>query len=121
MITVPSQEIAAFLGNHLDHVLQQAGLDFVQSVAAQRHFKAACSLMDVLNSVQSVQRQLQVVLQERHANSNPDRGDPMSEVRTYINFHLSAAEIQTDRQTDKQIVRHERTNYNDDTTFFQIL
>ncbi|KAF9135125.1 hypothetical protein BG015_003324 [Linnemannia schmuckeri] len=81
MITVPSQEIAAFLGNHLDHVLQQAGLDFVQSVAAQRHFKAACSLMDVLNSVQSVQRQLQVVLQERYASNNPDRGDPTSEPR----------------------------------------
>ncbi|KAF9131188.1 hypothetical protein BGX30_013201 [Mortierella sp. GBA39] len=81
MITVPSQEIAAFLGNHLDHVLQQAGLDFVQSVAAQRHFKAACSLMDVLNSVQSVQRQLQVVLQERHVNNNPDRGDLTSEPR----------------------------------------
>ncbi|KAG0053151.1 hypothetical protein BGZ89_003004 [Linnemannia elongata] len=81
MITVPSQEIAAFLGNHLDHVLQQAGLDFVQSVAAQRHFKAACSLMDVLNSVQSVQRQLQVVLQERHANNNSGQGDPTSEPR----------------------------------------
>ncbi|KAG0277156.1 hypothetical protein BGZ96_002999 [Linnemannia gamsii] len=81
MITVPSQEIAAFLGTHLDHVLQQAGLDFVQSVAAQRHFKAACSLMDVLNSVQSVQRQLQVVLQERHVSNNPGRGDPASEPR----------------------------------------
>ncbi|KAF9104008.1 hypothetical protein BGX29_002584 [Mortierella sp. GBA35] len=80
MITVPSQEIAAFLGNHLDHVLQQAGLDFVQTVAAHRHFKAACSLMDVLNSVQSVQRQLQVVLQGRHVN-NSARGDPVSEPR----------------------------------------
>ncbi|KAF9912718.1 hypothetical protein EC991_009454 [Linnemannia zychae] len=82
MITVPSQEIAAFLGNHLDHVLQQAGLDFVQSVAAsrQRHFKAACSLMDVLNSVQSVQRQLDSVLQERHINY-PGQGDPASEPR----------------------------------------
>ncbi|KAF9135651.1 hypothetical protein BGW39_001531 [Mortierella sp. 14UC] len=82
MITVPSQEIAAFLGNHLDHVLQQAGLDFVQAVAAtqQRHFKAACSLMDVLNSVQSVQRQLELVLQERHIN-HPGRGDPASEPR----------------------------------------
>ncbi|KAK3839913.1 MAG: hypothetical protein J3R72DRAFT_172908 [Linnemannia gamsii] len=82
MITVPSQEIAAFLGNHLDHVLQQAGLDFVQSVAApqQRHFKAACSLMDVLNSVQSVQRQLEAVLQERHKH-HPGLGDPTSEPR----------------------------------------
>lgn len=116
MITVPSQEIAAFLGNHLDHVLQQAGLDFVQSVAAQRHFKAACSLMDVLNSVQSVQRQLQVVLQERHANNNSGQGDPTSEVRTFIIVHFNAAEY---RHTDKQKVKHGRTHY-DDTTFFQI-
>ncbi|KAF9924185.1 hypothetical protein FBU30_005803 [Linnemannia zychae] len=80
MITVPSQEIAAFLGNHLDHVLQQASLDFAQSVAAQRHFKAACSLMDVLNSVQSVQHQIQLVLQEKQT-TNPEQDDLGSEPR----------------------------------------
>ncbi|KAF9359921.1 hypothetical protein BGX34_008067 [Mortierella sp. NVP85] len=72
MITVPPQELAIFLGNHLEQVLQRTGRDFVQSVAANRQFRAGCALMDVLNDVESVQGRIQAFLQERR-NSNGDQ------------------------------------------------
>ncbi|KAF9434329.1 hypothetical protein BGZ76_008202 [Entomortierella beljakovae] len=65
MITLPPQEIAAFLGNHLDHVLQQTESDFGQSLATNRQFKAGCALMDVLNSVESVQERIREFLHDR--------------------------------------------------------
>ncbi|KAI8356493.1 hypothetical protein B0O80DRAFT_497195 [Mortierella sp. GBAus27b] len=74
MITVPPQELAVFLGNHLDHVLQQTGLEFDQSVAANRQFRAGCALMDVLNAVESVQGRIRAFLQERRGN-NGNQGD----------------------------------------------
>ncbi|KAF9166292.1 hypothetical protein BGX21_000653 [Mortierella sp. AD011] len=64
MITVPSQEIAAFLGNHLDHVLQRTGSNFLTSVAADREFRAGCAIMDVLNAVESVQSILRGLLEK---------------------------------------------------------
>jgi len=72
MITVPPQELAIFLGNHLEQVLQRTGRDFVQSVAANRQFRAGCALMDVLNDVESVQGRIRAYLQERR-NSNGDQ------------------------------------------------
>ncbi|KAG0291761.1 hypothetical protein BGZ98_002882 [Dissophora globulifera] len=75
MITVPPKEIAAFLGSHLDHVLQQTGIEFGQTVAANRQFKAGCALMDVLNAVESVQEQIRAFLQERRTNPTSNRGD----------------------------------------------
>ncbi|KAF9899779.1 hypothetical protein EC991_008332 [Linnemannia zychae] len=64
MITVPTQEIAAFLGNHLDHVLQRTGNNFLTSVAADREFRAGCAIMDVLNAVESVQSSLRLLLEK---------------------------------------------------------
>ncbi|KAI7827596.1 hypothetical protein BC939DRAFT_444725, partial [Gamsiella multidivaricata] len=79
MITVPSQEIAVFLGNHLDQVLQQTAVDFVQSVAANRQFRAGCTLMDILNGVESVNERIRVVLQEQ-SRGKPSRGGHASEM-----------------------------------------
>jgi len=62
MITVPSQEIAAFLGNHLDHALHRTGTNFLSSVAADREFRAGCAIMDVLNAVESAQESLRQLL-----------------------------------------------------------
>ncbi|KAF9323096.1 hypothetical protein BG006_001766 [Podila minutissima] len=67
MITVPSQEIAAFLGNHLDDVLQRTGCSFLNSVAADREFRAGCAIMDVLNAVDSVQESLRALLEKKNA------------------------------------------------------
>lgn len=67
MITVPSQEIAAFLGNHLDDVLQRTGSSFLNSVAADREFRAGCAIMDVLNAVDSVQESLRALLEKKSA------------------------------------------------------
>lgn len=64
MITVPTQEIAAFLGNHLDHVLQRTGKNFLTSVAADREFRAGCAIMDILNAVESVQSSLRLLLEK---------------------------------------------------------
>ncbi|KAF9130316.1 hypothetical protein BGW39_003241 [Mortierella sp. 14UC] len=64
MITVPTQEIAAFLGNHLDHVLQRTGNNFLTSVAADREFRAGCAIMDVLNAVESVQSSLRLLMEK---------------------------------------------------------
>ncbi|KAF9570965.1 hypothetical protein EC968_001155 [Mortierella alpina] len=77
MITVPPQEIASFLGNHLDRVLEQTGREFLQSVAASRQFRAGCALMDVLNAVESVQERIRTVLQERDRSRS--QGDIESE------------------------------------------
>ncbi|CAO3566279.1 unnamed protein product [Mortierella alpina] len=77
MITVPAQEIATFLGNHLDQVLEQTGREFLQSVAVSRQFRAGCALMDVLNAVESVQERIRTVLQER--NRSRPQGDTESE------------------------------------------
>ncbi|KAF9958668.1 hypothetical protein BGZ70_009122 [Mortierella alpina] len=71
MITVPSQEIAAFLGNHLDHVLQRTGNNFLSSVAADREFRAGCAIMDVLNAVESVQASLRMLLEKNGARGRP--------------------------------------------------
>ncbi|ORZ10947.1 hypothetical protein BCR41DRAFT_423646 [Lobosporangium transversale] len=73
MITVPSQELATFLGNHLDQVLQQSALEFSQTLAANRQFKAGCALMDVLNAVESVQERIRAFLQERRRTLVPTR------------------------------------------------
>ncbi|KAF8949856.1 hypothetical protein BGZ52_004586 [Haplosporangium bisporale] len=67
MITVPSQEIAAFLGSHLDDVLQRTGSSFLNSVAADREFRAGCAIMDVLNAVDSVQESLRALLEKKSA------------------------------------------------------
>ncbi|KAG0348927.1 hypothetical protein BG004_003644 [Podila humilis] len=67
MITVPAQEIAAFLGNHLDDVLQRTGSSFLSSVAADREFRAGCAIMDVLNAVESVQDSLRTLLGNKDA------------------------------------------------------
>ncbi|KAF9982410.1 hypothetical protein BGZ75_006200 [Mortierella antarctica] len=80
MITVPPQEIATFLGNHLDRVLEQTGREFLQSVAANRQFRAGCALMDVLNAVESVQERIRSVLQERDRSRS--QGDIESEPLT---------------------------------------
>ncbi|KAF9190646.1 hypothetical protein BGZ51_008393 [Haplosporangium sp. Z 767] len=64
MITVPSQEIAVFLGSHLHHVLRQTGNNFLSSVAANREFRAGCAIMDVLNAVESVQTSLRLLLEK---------------------------------------------------------
>lgn len=80
MITVPSREIAAFLGNHLDHVLQQTGLDFARNIAANRQFKAGCALMDVLNAVESVQERIRAFLKERTKNNSCRDDSESSEV-----------------------------------------
>ncbi|KAF9576142.1 hypothetical protein EC968_010265 [Mortierella alpina] len=71
MITVPSQEIAAFLGNHLDHVLQRTGNNFLSSVAADREFRAGCAIMDVLNAVESVQASLRMLLEKNGSRGRP--------------------------------------------------
>ncbi|KAG0197939.1 hypothetical protein BGX28_008571 [Mortierella sp. GBA30] len=71
MITVPSQEIAAFLGNHLDHVLQRTGNNFLSSVAADREFRAGCAIMDVLNAVESVQSSLRLLLEKNGSRGRP--------------------------------------------------
>ncbi|KAF9950847.1 hypothetical protein BGZ72_007564 [Mortierella alpina] len=71
MITVPSQEIAAFLGNHLDHVLQRTGNNFLSSVAADREFRAGCAIMDVLNAVESVQTSLRMLLEKNGSRGRP--------------------------------------------------
>ncbi|KAF9897863.1 hypothetical protein BX616_004858 [Lobosporangium transversale] len=75
MITVPSQELATFLGNHLDQVLQQSALEFSQTLAANRQFKAGCALMDVLNAVESVQERIRAFLQEREKNTSANQKD----------------------------------------------
>ncbi|KAG0307163.1 Methyltransferase-like protein 7B [Dissophora globulifera] len=71
MITVPSQEIAAFLGNHLDDVLQRTGKSFLSSVAADREFRAGCAIMDVLNAVESVQSSLRILLEKNGQKGRP--------------------------------------------------
>jgi hypothetical protein len=81
MITVPTQEIAAFLGNHLDHVLQRTGNNFLTSVAADREFRAGCAIMDVLNAVESVQSSLRLLLEK----NGESKGRP-SEVRLCCYF-----------------------------------
>ncbi|KAF9577850.1 hypothetical protein BGW38_006677, partial [Lunasporangiospora selenospora] len=65
MIAVPPQELVSFLGSHLDQVLQQTGVEFVRTVAAQREFRAGCVLMDILNAVESVQDRIRALLWER--------------------------------------------------------
>ncbi|KAG0231726.1 hypothetical protein BGW42_008678 [Actinomortierella wolfii] len=67
MHTVPPQEIAAFLGNHLDQVLQRTHANFLNTVAADREFKAACALMDVLNAAEAAQQCLRQLLLEKNA------------------------------------------------------
>lgn len=66
MITVSSQEIAAFLGNHIDQELQRSGVDF-NSIVASNHggFRAGCALMDVLNKVEEVQARIREALESR--------------------------------------------------------
>ncbi|KAG0211283.1 hypothetical protein BGX28_008228 [Mortierella sp. GBA30] len=81
MITVPTQEIATFLGERLDRVLQQTGSEFLQSVASNRQFKAGCALMDVLNAVESVQERIRVVLQERGHHSRGESELELLKVR----------------------------------------
>ncbi|GJJ75350.1 hypothetical protein EMPS_07708 [Entomortierella parvispora] len=68
MITVPSQEIAAFLGNHLDHVLHRTGTNFLSSVAADREFRAGCAIMDLLNAVESAQESLRQLLVSKNGS-----------------------------------------------------
>ncbi|KAG0099235.1 hypothetical protein BGZ93_008476, partial [Podila epicladia] len=66
MITVSSQEIAAFLGDHVDQELQRSGVDF-SSIVASNHggFRAGCALMDVLNKVEEFQAKIREVLENR--------------------------------------------------------
>ncbi|KAG0019199.1 hypothetical protein BGZ81_009878 [Podila clonocystis] len=81
MITVPSQEIAAFLGNHLDDVLQRTGSSFLNSVAADREFRAGCAIMDVLNAVDSVQESLRALLEKKSASMGRQSERQCMEVR----------------------------------------
>ncbi|KAG0335166.1 hypothetical protein BG000_007742 [Podila horticola] len=81
MITVPSQEIAAFLGNHLDDVLQRTGSSFLNSVAADREFRAGCAIMDVLNAVDSVQESLRALLEKKSASKGRQTERQRMEVR----------------------------------------
>ncbi|KFH69083.1 hypothetical protein MVEG_05885 [Podila verticillata NRRL 6337] len=62
-MTVSSQEIAAFLGDHVDQELQRSGADF-SSIIANHHggFRAGCALMDVLNKVEEVQARIREAL-----------------------------------------------------------
>lgn len=69
-MTVPSQEMATFLGNHLDQVLQQSGQAFLKTVAAVQPFRAGCALMDILNLVESVQDRIRTQLEERNRMAN---------------------------------------------------
>jgi len=80
MITVPSQEIATFLGNHLDHALQRTGSNFLNSVAVDREFRAGCAIMDVLNAVESVQSSLRILLEKQNGGH-----DQQSDVSTCVN------------------------------------
>ncbi|KAG0016984.1 hypothetical protein BGZ82_000889 [Podila clonocystis] len=66
MITVSSQEIATFLGDHVDQELQRSGVDF-GSIVASCHggFRAGCALMDVLNKVEEVQARIREALKSR--------------------------------------------------------
>lgn len=63
-MTVSSQEIAAFLGDHVDQELQRSGVDF-SSIIANHHggFRAGCALMDVLNKVEEVQARIREALE----------------------------------------------------------
>ncbi|KAK3821023.1 MAG: hypothetical protein J3Q66DRAFT_147037 [Benniella sp.] len=81
MITVPSQEIATFLGNHLDHVLQRTGSNFLNSVAVDREFRAGCAIMDVLNAVESVQSSLRILLEKQNGGHDQQSARQTLEVR----------------------------------------
>ncbi|KAF8984425.1 hypothetical protein BGZ46_008081 [Entomortierella lignicola] len=104
MITVPPREIAAFLGNHLDHVLQQTELDFAQNIANNRQFKAGCALMDVLNSVESVHEWISAFLREQAKNSGREKVES-SELAPSTPSELIAIALEVDsKQVDLQIL-----------------
>ncbi|KAG0041522.1 hypothetical protein BGZ83_001696 [Gryganskiella cystojenkinii] len=71
MITVPSQEITAFLGSHLDHALHRTGTNPLSSVAADCEFQAGCAIMDDLNAVESAQEFLRQLLANKAGESRP--------------------------------------------------
>ncbi|KAF9351941.1 hypothetical protein BGX26_010146 [Mortierella sp. AD094] len=103
MITVPPREIVAFLGNHLDHVLQQTELDFAQNVAANRQFKAGCVLMDVLNVVESVQERIYAFLKERSKNNAGRENSGSSELAPSTPSELIAIALEVEsKQVDLQ-------------------
>ena len=81
-MTVPSQEMATFLGNHLDQVLQQTGQVFLKTVAALRPFNAGCSLMDILNLVEVAQDRIRAQLEEQH------RKTPKKDIGTEVRKRL---------------------------------
>jgi len=83
-MTVPSQEMATFLGNHLDQVLQQSGQAFIKTVAAVQPFRAGCTLMDILNMVESVQDRIRTQL-ERNTKSS-DKKDIGNEVKVCLHL-----------------------------------
>ncbi|GJJ74537.1 hypothetical protein EMPS_06895 [Entomortierella parvispora] len=80
---VPSQEMATFLGNHLDQVLQQSSQVFLKTVAAVQPFGAGCALMDVLNRVELAQDRIRTQLEEknRKTQNKNDIGTEVVKVR----------------------------------------
>ncbi|KAG0050478.1 hypothetical protein BGZ83_004719 [Gryganskiella cystojenkinii] len=80
-MTVPSQELATFLGNHLDQVLQTTGQVFLKTVVtAVRPFKAGCALMDVLNQVEVAQDRIRTLLRELKGRKGAHQDDIGTEV-----------------------------------------